>query len=697
MTHFDPPQWQQLEQRHPAPNLPDDDFSNYLDLDNLDINFPLFDAGANDLTNNTQTTSAQDVDMQLDPFSLDQYTTRVAHIPLDSSAQIHHYQNDMKQPAVNFNSQPQYHASQEQASPMQPAGFEMPNAIPPTPNSTELFPDGARFMMQLDSQARHMMQRHQQLRKDDAAVRFLCCDFQTLPADDEEQMTYTPMVSPDVAGTDAYYALNPDYPMPGTYLSPLTSPAMNPQPSLGQRHSRGHSRTAESSLAASPINLDHGFDLPVDMSGSNEPPRKTRRKAQPARPSAAVGRSRPSPITAAQRRRDSLNLKVVTKDVAAAKSQEQGPPATQTPEGASRDGSTSHSVSPPSLSDTLMAPPPKPMVGTPLLPRPGSTNILPASSTLPPATPASLMRLQQKRKTGARDGTESPLSTPQSATGELTHNFEDLVLPEAAAGTPALDGQGTPRIVARGAERVRTANPLSATSSPLMHAMNSPVLAPKNGGRISKKRNSGSSVLASPALRPKISPSIKPLLPEGCELFGALCRCCELTNALSAKLSEEARTMLLATKSNYQNLVEGNHLAGVNYPSELSTNLTSKRTSHKIAEQGRRNRINTALHEMQTLLPPSPAGPANGKDKETSSGEGDSANDDKTGGTAQSKRDQQQQQGSNSKAATVEHAIDYIKELKARLEEERSETERLRLEMKALEARLGAVPEQGAA
>ena len=33
--------------------------------------------------------------------------------------------------------------------------------------------------------------------------------------------------------------------------------------------------------------------------------------------------------------------------------------------------------------------------------------------------------------------------------------------------------------------------------------------------------------------------------------------------------------------------------------------LTSKRTSHKIAEQGRRNRINEAIKEMQTLLPKS--------------------------------------------------------------------------------------------
>lgn len=45
----------------------------------------------------------------------------------------------------------------------------------------------------------------------------------------------------------------------------------------------------------------------------------------------------------------------------------------------------------------------------------------------------------------------------------------------------------------------------------------------------------------------------------------------------------------------------------MHYPEALSKNLNSKRTSHKIAEQGRRNRINTALQEMQSLLPTPPS------------------------------------------------------------------------------------------
>jgi len=106
-------------------------------------------------------------------------------------------------------------------------------------------------------------------------------------------------------------------------------------------------------------------------------------------------------------------------------------------------------------------------------------------------------------------------------------------------------------------------------------------------------------------------------------------------------MSPDASAFLLASKSNYQNIVEGNHShLGLQYPEHLSTNLTSKRTSHKIAEQGRRNRINNALAEMASLLPtPSASGePVPGKEQ-------------------------------TSKASTVELAIEYIRQLKTELQD----------------------------
>lgn len=94
----------------------------------------------------------------------------------------------------------------------------------------------------------------------------------------------------------------------------------------------------------------------------------------------------------------------------------------------------------------------------------------------------------------------------------------------------------------------------------------------------------------------------------------------------------------------------------MSYPTELSTNLTSKRTSHKIAEQGRRNRINSALMEMATLLPQVKKDPK----EEAAEAEREREREKKGGGGGNVP---------NSKASTVELAIDYIKQLKREVEE----------------------------
>lgn len=115
-------------------------------------------------------------------------------------------------------------------------------------------------------------------------------------------------------------------------------------------------------------------------------------------------------------------------------------------------------------------------------------------------------------------------------------------------------------------------------------------------------------------------------------------------------LSAETSALYLASKSNYQNILDGTHLAS--YPETLAENLSSKRTSHKIAEQGRRNRINIALKEIESLLPASITAAAARKEKAAK----DEAGDDKPSSS----------QGT-SKASTVEMAIVYIKSLQAEL------------------------------
>jgi hypothetical protein len=145
---------------------------------------------------------------------------------------------------------------------------------------------------------------------------------------------------------------------------------------------------------------------------------------------------------------------------------------------------------------------------------------------------------------------------------------------------------------------------------------------------------------------------------------------------MTVQHTDDAHTVFLTTRSNYQNLIEGTHLPGVSYPTELSTNLTSKRTSHKIAEQGRRNRINLALQEMHRLLPkvsgkggtPSTPGPM---DHDSPKREDDDGKGGKGGG--------------NSKAATVESAIDYIRALQRESEEKEREVAVMKKRMEAME------------
>lgn len=107
--------------------------------------------------------------------------------------------------------------------------------------------------------------------------------------------------------------------------------------------------------------------------------------------------------------------------------------------------------------------------------------------------------------------------------------------------------------------------------------------------------------------------------------------------------------MFLGTRSNYERLLD--YRMGTMFSALSADNITSKRTSHKLAEQGRRNRINVALREMLELLP------ANVAPSHIASG-------NKTGPEF-------------SKAQTVEAAIKYIKDLKdsvAQLESRAAET-----------------------
>jgi hypothetical protein len=115
--------------------------------------------------------------------------------------------------------------------------------------------------------------------------------------------------------------------------------------------------------------------------------------------------------------------------------------------------------------------------------------------------------------------------------------------------------------------------------------------------------------------------------------------------------------LYLASKSNYQHILDGTLPSGVSYPEALAENLSSKRTNHKLAEQGRRNRINSALKEIEQLIPQQFIDARNAKEAAENGGK-----------INEKEKEKEKANQTISKATAVEMAIDYIKALKMTLD-----------------------------
>ncbi|KAF2963435.1 hypothetical protein GQX73_g10128 [Xylaria multiplex] len=466
-------------------------------------------------------------------------------------------------------------------------------------------------------------------------------------------MSFTPLVSPAVTPLDAPFPVDHQFMVPSAYFSPITSPALYAQPDstvfYDPRHSGHTSQTTNS-----PVAMD--VESPSASTAADNLSKEPRKNNAPRR----KPKVRQSPITKPQRRKTAstpvMNAQALSELAeVVAEGTELGAMPTSV-SASSNEESENASVSPEALE---MPPPPLP------LPRSArqSPNIAPQTQNSDKPAPAPLLKSQNGKPSPATPASLFRIS-PRNQTADHTHadpnapeHIESFQLPESINSIntseqrlPLLKTQQSPCVSPETETPKMT--PLQPLPSPLVakpiqpaSASQSPQLNPRPSSAVKKtplmapkgvrKRASISSV--SPALLPRISPNIKPLLPG--------------TPGLS---NEDSASRLLASKSNYQRILEGNTMPGVTYPSELSTNLTSKRTSHKIAEQGRRNRINSALQEIATLLPKSIL-------KESSEGDIDNAKGDKT--------DAKQSNAPNSKASTVESAIEYIKHLQKELAE----------------------------
>ncbi|KAH7035085.1 uncharacterized protein B0I36DRAFT_317584 [Microdochium trichocladiopsis] len=476
-------------------------------------------------------------------------------------------------------------------------------------------------------------------------------------------MAFTPLVSPAVTPLDAHFAVDTGFTVPGAYFSPLTSPALHAQSDPMAGYDVRHA----SRSTASPVDLDK--DSPAAPVSSVDLSKKVRKNnVSKARKSNV----RQSPLVKPQRRKtlSTPNMKAqilseLAESTAERAAQEKQPQQQilAPPSSVSTEGSENASISPEALSE--MPPPPIPQPRSarqsPYMQAQSNSQVgaLPQGAASlrgkpSPATPASLFRI-------------SPGSKPSDATAPdqvASDHIESFALPEPISMarpdlTPIMTQQSSvvnnnnmegPKasfqalpspVILKQQPRSATSNesPMLTPKAPTPNLRKTPLMA----ARGSKKGRSGS-VQVSPALLPRISPNIKPLLPG--------------TPGMSA---EDTASLLLASKSNYQNILEGNKVPGITYPSELSTNLTSKRTSHKIAEQGRRNRINSALQEIAALLPNSV--------KEGIEADENSSGADKKEGKATNSNANANANAPNSKASTVELAIIYIKQLQKEVAE----------------------------
>ncbi|KAF9273153.1 hypothetical protein BGZ88_004017, partial [Linnemannia elongata] len=249
-----------------------------------------------------------------------------------------------------------------------------------------------------------------------------------------------------------------------------------------------------------------------------------------------------------------------------------------------------------------------------------SVSIAPKSA-LAPVTPASLMNL------GAGSGSEStPTSSPKfgvhakaktgsdhssapaSASGDATSNA-------AAAGTAAAESNSTksasPSSAStstsssaqkRGTKRQANGDAIGsgilAPSTPRQvpltpgSSMISPMPPPANGFSLISPalkptlmtHRGSTSVMASPRMQPLlVSPSLKPWLP-GVSPSEAMAR--------------------LASKSNYQNILDGDHTAlGLSYNTDLHSGIELRRTSHKAAEQKRRDSLKNCFDDLRQMIP----------------------------------------------------------------------------------------------
>lgn len=340
-------------------------------------------------------------------------------------------------------------------------------------------------------------------------------------------MTFTPLVSPAVTPIDPNLRF-PDSTTSADSFSPLTSPAIEAQNGHPRRKIRLQIPTPKRGSVTSPV--DQSVEAPSVPNSARVASRKDSRKLSVS--GRASGRTvRQSPLIKAHGRRKQSSLNISPAGLAEVAEHSQisnayAAEASPNPRARSTnsDGSGQSSISPEPLSEALMPPPSLPRSAG-KSPNIVGKNQSPITAN-EPATPATLMRLPNKES--------SPPMRNQGSGRIFVPNhelMEDIMLPESATTTTlppltidttrsVVDDEVTPTLSAKTPK-------LSAHSTPRTSVATTQVRSPSDvthkrtesrAGNSMKARQAGAPSHVSPAIRPKISPSINPLVPHSSEL-----------------------------------------------------------------------------------------------------------------------------------------------------------------------------------
>lgn len=327
----------------------------------------------------------------------------------------------------------------------------------------------------------------------------------------------------------------PEFTVPGEYFTPLTSPALEAQNSNSNSYSftTQPQQNAQANLGYAPSPVDSNG---LTMTSAPASPAVFKKQWQARRPSTATragGRAaKASPsIQAKNWRKQNRNPQLLADDITNnnTSTQEQGSNRSANNVTSalrySSNESSQDSVSPEPISEPLMPPPALPHKSPAIVPQ------LPESNTSAPATPATLMRISNRPQ-----HTQDPSGQFSGQASLVTSNelqddaMEDVVLPKAVTEirpqpSRLITANASTKDQDKSATNTPTMEPQSTSSdrpsgslTPGLHpgAMPSPSgpLPKKAESKTptARKRQSINSSHASPALRPRISPSIQPLV-----------------------------------------------------------------------------------------------------------------------------------------------------------------------------------------